>query len=457
MPTGAENPASGANPPALTEDEIAATAEEGYLFGYPLVLMDVSRRVMTAVSEPDEFRAPMGQFNVSQRFPDASFTDVVSPNVDTLYSSAWIDLGEGPMILSLPDTGDRYYVIEMLDAWTNVFASAGTRTTGHRAGHFALLGPGWKGSLPAGVQAIRSPTALVWIVGRTKTDGPSDYAAVVSLKSKYALTPLSQWETGYTPPPSVPIDTSVDRTTPPAAQVADLSATKFFARLAQLMEHNPPAPADAAIIERLAKVRVRPGADFNGGQFDPRFAQAIERGVARGRTHLIGGAHEPVGRMVNGWDVMTTGLGRYGTDYGRRAVVALVGLGANLPEDAVYPHATSDAKDEPLTGRSRYRIHFGKDELPPVDAFWSITLYDPEQHFADNPLHRYALGNRDDLRFGPDGSLDIYVQHDSPGDALASNWLPAPEDDFNLLMRLYQPRREVLDGSWKPPPVQPQP
>ena len=151
------------------EDEIAAIAEEGYLFGYPLVLMDVSREVMTAVSRPDEFRAPINQFNVSTHFPDASFRDVVSPNVDTLYSSAWLDLSEGPIVLSLPDTGDRYYVMEMLDAWTNVFASPGTRTTGNRAGHFAILGPGWEGTLPPGVQAIRSPTSMIWIIGRTKT------------------------------------------------------------------------------------------------------------------------------------------------------------------------------------------------------------------------------------------------------------------------------------------------
>ena len=415
MPSPPQNPARVTDPLELTDEEIAAIAEDGYLYGYPLVLMDLTCAVMTAVSRPGAYHAPKNQFNVSTEFPDATFTDVVSPNVDTLYSSAWLDLSEEPIILSLPDTGERYYLMEMLDAWTNVFASPGTRTTGNRAGQFAIVGPGWEGSLPVGAKAIQSPTSLVWIIGRTKTDGPSDYAAVRSLKAKYTLTPLSQWERGYTPPASVPIDPSVDAKTAPAEQVTDLSADQVLRALGAAAPAQPAGCGRCAddLEPRADRCELRARASISDSA-SRRFAQAIERGVAHARTALIGQAHEPHGKIVNGWDVMTD-LGRYGTDYGFRAVVAMLGLGANLPEDAVYPHAMTDAQGEPLSGTHRYRIHFDKGELPPVDAFWSLTLYDSRQYLVENPIHRYALGDRDDLRFEPDGSLNIYVQHDPPG------------------------------------------
>jgi hypothetical protein len=443
----------GANP-NLTDDQIAAIAADGYLFGYPLVLMDMSRQVMTAVTKPNALHAPKNQFNVSLEFPTPAFTDVVAPNVDTLYSSAWLDLRQQPIVLGVPDTGQRYYLMEMLDGWTNVFASPGTRTSGNRARHFAILGPSWQGQLPAGVQAIKSPTAMVWIIGRTKTDGPADYPAVRALKAKYALTPLSEYGSSYTPPPGVAVDPTLDTKTAPSDQVSRMPAAEFFARLARLMQDNPPAGADAPIMERLAQIGVVPGAPFDLTPRQPAFAQAVERGVAGARSALVAESRKSHGTVVNGWDMLTN-LGRYGTDYPMRALVALLGLGANLPEDAVYPHAEVDDQGHTLTGANRYCIHFDKRELPPVDAFWSLTLYDSRQLLNANPIDRYALGDRDPLRYEPDGSLNLYVQHDSPGQELESNWLPAPENDFSLYLRLYQPRREVLDGAWHPPPIHP--
>jgi hypothetical protein len=441
----AGGPSLAADPP--TEAEAAEIAADAFVFGYPLVLMDASRRTMTAVPRPEAARAPMGQFNDSTKFPDATFTDVVTPNADTLYSFSWLDLTKGPVVLSLPDVGDRYYLMQMLDAWTDVFASPGSRTTGNRAGDYAIVGPGWNGALPAGMKEIRSPTGLVWIIGRTQTNGPADYAAVRALKAKYRLVPLSAWGAAYAPPAEVAVDPKVDAKTSPVEQVERMPGAEFFAWLAALMRDNPPAEADRPMVERLARIGIVAGRPFGG------FGPAFERGMKAGRERIAAEAARPQGRVENGWDVMT-GVGRYGTNYLFRALVARVGLGANLPEDALYPRATKDADGEPLTGAHRYVIRFPKGGLPPVGAFWSLTMYNARQSFVANPIDRYAIGDRDKLTFGDDGSLSLYLQHDSPGPEKASNWLPAPEGSFNVFMRLYWPKREILDGAWKPQAIE---
>jgi len=428
--------------------EVEALAAEAYVFGYPLVLMDISRQVMTAVAKPETSRAPVNQFNDSQEFPDPSFTSVVSPNADTLYSMSWIDLSKGPIVLSLPNTGDRYYLMQMMDAWTNVFAAPGTRTTGNQAGDYAIVGPGWSGDLPNGMHMIQSPTDMVWMIGRTQTNGPQDYAAVRALKKKYQLIPLSAWGKPYTPPADVPVDPSVDLKTPPVEQVARLNATEFFTRLARLMVGNPPAPADGPMVEKLARLGV-----VAGKPFMPADLAAIERGAKLGLGKLLaegktlGGA-----KKVNGWSI-SLDVGKYGTDYPHRAVIALVGLGANLPDDAVYPMTGIDADGQALSGANKYVLVFPPGELPPVKAFWSLTMYNAQRFFVSNPIERYAIGDRDALKLGEDGSLTLYLQQESPGAAHVSNWLPAPAGPFNLILRLYWPKPEVLHGKWVPPGV----
>ncbi len=440
-------------PISMTEDETAKIAIDAYIYGFPLVLMDVSRQVMTAVPKPTTIAAPVNQFNVSEAFPDASFTSVVTPNADTLYSFAWLDLSKEPLALSLPDVGDRYYLMQMLDGWTNVFSSPGTRTTGNRKGDYAVVGPNFTGKLPDGVNEIKSPTSLVWIIGRTQTNGESDFAAVRALKAKYKLIPLSAWGSAYTPPAEVPVDLTLDVKTPPVEQVAKMDSVAFFGRLAALLKDNSPTAADKPMTEKLARLGIVPGQPFDATKISPAMAKGIERGATSGWEQIIAEARKPQGKMINGWDVMGD-LGRYGTNYLFRAVVALVGLGANLPEDAVYPHAKVDADGKPLTGASRYTIHFLQGQLPPVRAFWSITMYNSKQFFVDNPLDRYAIGDRDKLKFNDDGSLLLYVQNESPGKDYESNWLPAPKDSFNLFMRLYWPKKEIIKGTWSPPVVQ---
>ncbi|MGB6191457.1 MAG: DUF1254 domain-containing protein [Terracidiphilus sp.] len=434
-----------------------STARDAYVFGFPLVLMDTSRAKMTNVPSPSEgFSAPRNQFANAKTFPDATFTDVVSPNADTLYSSAWFDLSQGPMVLSVPDTHGRYYLMPMLDAWTNVFASPGKRTTGTGKGDFAITGPGWTGTLPAGMKQIKAPTNMVWLIGRTQTNGKSDYAAVHAIQAGYRLTPLSAWGKPYTPAQGT-TDPSVDMKASPVETVAAMDASAFFSRLAALMQANSPAPEDAPMVARMAAIGVVPGQQFTISKNGADIGKAIADGVNDGKQRVKDLGQNPGNiKIVNGWMIATKDIGTYGTNYDARAGVAWAGLGANIPDDAVYPLARTDGEGQPLDGANRYVIHFDKGQTPPVNALWSLTMYNAKQAFVANPLNRYAIGDRDRLKFNPDGSLDIYLQHESPGKEKESNWLPADAGSFNVAMRLYWPKEPVLSGIWTPPPIKKQ-
>jgi hypothetical protein len=412
--------------------------------------MDATRRLMTAVTKSNGSRAPMNHFAHRRQFPDAKFTTVVSPNADTLYSVAWLDLAPEPIVLSLPPMADRYYVMQLLDAWTNVFASLGQRTTGSAGVNVAIVGPWWSGTLPPDVKEVRAPTNLVWVIGRTETHGKRDYPAVQAVQDRYKLTGLSSWGTETIELGNVHVDPAAETETTPVEQVARMGAASFFDRLNVLMASNPPRVADAEAVARFASIGVAPGLTLTvqgAGHW-------LDAGASVAHDRLIAAAGRQLGERVNSWDLPPRNIGRYGTDYLLRAAVALIGLGANLPEDAMYPHATRDADGQSLTGANKYFVRFPKGSLPPVRGFWSITMYDAQQRFVDNVIDRYAIADRDNLTFGKDGSLTLYIQHESPGIAHTSNWLPAPEGSFNLIMRLYWPARAILDGVWKPPAVE---
>jgi len=428
----------------LNTREAEAIATLGYLYGYPLVLMDLTRAVMSTTAN---------QFDHIETFPDPTMKDVVSPNVDTLYSSAWLDLRKEPIVLSVPDTGKRYYAMQILDAWTNVIASPGTRTTGNAKGAFAIIGPRWQGELPTTVRGILAPTDTLWVIGRTYSAGKSDYEAVHAIQQQYQLAPLSKWGKSNGPQgDGVPAPAPIDRGIPPVVQVDKLGATAFFDRLARMMEANPPAGDDDPILDRLALLGILPGEPFDLGRLPASIADAVEAGVAAARARLHGTTMAALAKAVNGWRIQLD-LGRYATNYEHRAQVALMALGANLAEDAVYPATDVDASGHPLTGANRYLLRFPPGTLPPAKAFWSVTLYGADHFLAANPLGRYALGDRDPMRADPDGTLEMYIQRDDPGPERRANWLPAPAGAFNLIMRLYYPKPAVLDGLWKPPPV----
>jgi hypothetical protein len=393
----------------------------------------------------------MNTFALVRTYPPADFRDVVRPNFDTLYSIAWLDLTKEPLVVAAPDTQGRYYMLPMLDMWTDVFACPGKRTTGTGESRFAVVPPGWQRKIPEGVQRIDAPTPFVWIIGRTQTNGPKDYEAVHKVQDGYTITPLSQLDKA-SQPVKAKIDPTVDMKTPPMTRVNNMAAGEYFAYAAELLKLHSPHITDQPIIARMQRIGIEPGKSFDISKADTTVRRALERSVPDGlkamRAKIL-----TLARVVNGWQMNTDTMGVYGTFYLKRAIVTLVGLGANLPEDAVYPLNLGDADGKPLTGANKYVLHFGKTEIPPVDAFWSVTLYDKEGFPTANALKRYAIGDRDELKYNADGSLDIYFQNDSPGKERESNWLPAPIGDFNLCMRLYAPKSEVVDGRWVPPAI----
>ncbi len=430
-----------------------ALATDAYIYGYPLVTMEMTRRIITNVPAVEGTRGPMGHVINLRQYPDATFTDVTAPNADTLYSIAFFDVGKEPWVLSLPDMKDRYALFPLLDGWTDVFQAPGKRTTGTAAQTYAITGPEWSGSLPAGVKDYKSPTSLVWLLGRIYCAGtPEDYAAVHALQDEIKLVPLSSYGKPYTPPPGM-VDPRIDMKTPVREQVNRMDAVEYFTLLAELMKTNPPAPADAPELAKFAAIGLVPGQDFDASKLKADFVARIPQ-LAFDRIKLQFKINRDV-KHVNGWNYpLKTGI--YGTDYLMRALITAVGLGANRPQDAIYPTSFKDASDSPYDGAAKYVIHFPDGQLPPAKGFWSITMYNDKLFFVANPINRYSISARQDLKRNADGSVDLYVQHESPGADKESNWLPAPADRFILMLRLYWPDESdpsILDGSWTIPAV----
>ena len=440
---------SSAKPPAFSAEEAREAALEAYLYAYPLVLMEVTRRVGTNGS--DGMRMPANQFGHVRTFPDATFTDVVRANVDTLYSSLWFDVSHEPLVIAVSDSGGRYYLLPMLDMWTDVFASPGKRTSGTAPQTYAITGPGWSGALPKDVTRIEAPTAIGWIIGRAQTNGKADYAAVNAFQDGLRAVPLSGWGRPYTPPQGK-IDPSVDMSAP-VEQVAKLSAARFFAIFADVTRANPPHGNDGPALQRMARLGLVPGQPFELAKAPPETKAALEAAPAAAMAKLQ--AFSPhAATIASGWGMLGSPIGTYGTDYLKRAYIAYFGLGANVVEDAIYPVARAQADGKPFDSGAKYTIRFTKAQLPPARAFWSLTMYNDKQFLAANPIDRFAIGDRDALKFGADGSLELTIQRESPGKERESNWLPAPaEGPFTMNLRLYWPRPEALDGSWTPPPV----
>lgn len=435
----------------LKPQELDSLVQEAVVYGYPLVLMEMTREVQRSQ------RGAINEFHHMRSFPTPYDTEVVSPNADTLYSSAWVDLSREPMVLNVPATGDRYYMLPMLDAWTNVFSSPGTRTTGQGKADFVIVGPNWEGQVPANLRRIQAPTNMVWIIGRTATSGPRDFEVVHAIQNRYRLTPLSQWDRSV-PAPTAKVKETIayknfDGKMPPPAQVARMDAETFFTRLSQLMVDNPPASTDRAMVQRLAKIGVTPGQTVDYAKLPEDIRRALDASVKKGLNRVDQLAQQPLGRMTNGW-VYATDLGTYDNNYETRAAIARMGLGANIAEDAIYPRATVDSEGSPLNGKNKYTLRFAKGDMPPVNGFWSLTMYDSRQYFVANPLNRYALGDRSKLKPNKDGSVTIYIQPNNPGKAKVANWLPSPQGDFNMIMRLYWPKQAALTGEWKIPGIQ---
>lgn len=437
---------AGAATVLYAKSEQIVLGAEAYIFGYPLVMMDVTRVNAGMTLGPENHLRRVRQF------PDSGFKDVVRPNVDTLYTTGFIDMAKGPWVFEMAANAQRYEVMPFMDGWTNVFAAPGTRTTGTTGGRFLLAGPGWQGATPDGLTLLRSPTQIVWLIGRTQTNGIADYPLVHRLQDGVTLRSLAAWKAdrlttddgapAWQPSPMKPL--------PPIVQMQAMSAEAFFARLAMLMVTNPPGAADGPMMVKLSRIGVTPGQPPAWGMLD-RWSVSLGRWIA---DLTVARELKKPRDLVNGWSTPPAILGNYGTYYNTRAVVAMIGLGANLPADATYPNTRVDASGEPLSGSRRYRLHFKAGELPPVHAFWSVTAYGHDDFLITNPIQRFALGDRDPLVYNPDGSLDLIVQSDPPKER-RSNWLPVQGGKpFLLNARLYWPKTKALNGNWAMPAVE---
>jgi hypothetical protein len=386
---------------------------------------------------------------------------VVRPNFDTLYSIAYLDMTAEPVVVSVPDTSGRFYLLPMLDMWSDVFASPGWRTTGTHAQTILVTPPGWRPDLrerfidefklPKNAQRIEAPTPYVWTIGRIKTDGPSDYEAVRKIQAGLKVTRLSDWGK-ESKTPDVKVDPRVDMKTPPKVQVDTMPGGKYFAYAAELLKVNPPHLTDEPILAQMRRLGIEVGKSFDIEKAPPAVKTALNA-APKAAQELMEWKVATLARVANHWSMNTDTMGVYGNYYLKRAIVAQVGLGANLPEDAIYPLNLGDADGRPLDGSNRYVLRFAKGATPPVAAFWSITLYDPEGFQVPNSLNRFAVSSWMPFKYNDDGSLDIYFQRETPGQDKEANWLPAPKGPFNLTMRLYAPKADALTGKWNPPAI----
>lgn len=446
----------------LTPAQARAIATDAYIYGYSLITTEVTRVQMTNVAEAKELRAPMGHFTNVKRYPPGDYRGVSAPNADTLYSLAWADVGAEPMVFSHPDMGKRYYLFPMYSLWMPVIESPGARTAGGKAANYLITGPGWSGTVPANMTEIKSPTRYLVILGRTYADGTEeDYKAVNALQEQYSLVPLSSFGKPYTPPPGkVDSNPGFSMTDKPQDVINAMDVSTYFNMMATLMGGAaPPLPEDKAIVAEMAKIGLVPGQPFDISKLDPA-VQAALTDVPKISYDQIMALQKTGGKIENGW-LIPASAGSYGTNYAQRALIAAVGWPANLSKDAIYPVAKMDGDGQPLNGANAYTVTFPKGQTPPVDGFWSITMYydDGGYWFYPNPLNKFTVSMRDNPKFNDDGSLTLYFQHASPGSDKVANWLPSPKGEFLLMMRMYWPKETPpsilppMYGSWTPPAV----
>jgi hypothetical protein len=446
----------------LSEKEALDIATDAYIYGYSLITTEVTRVQMTNVDKVEALRGPIGQFINVKRYPPGDYRGVSAPNADTLYSAAWLDVGTEPTVFSHPDMGKRFYLFPMYSLWMPVIECPGQRTAGDKAATYLLTGPGWKGQVPAGMKQIKSPTKYMLILGRTYADGTEeDYKAVNALQAQYKLVPLSAYGKPYTfVAPKVDPKPGYSMTDKPQAVIDAMNTSTYFNMMARLMgDAAPPAPEDAPVVAKMEKIGLVPGKPFELSKLDSK-VQAALKDVGKVASAKIFAQKQTSGTKQNGW-LIPAAAGAYGTDYLQRAFIAAFGWPANLSEDAVYPYAELDGGGKRLSGANKYTLTFPKGQTPPVDGFWSITMYisDRGLWFYPNKLNRFTVSMRDNPKFNADGSLTLYFQHESPGKEHEANWLPAPKGEFTLMLRMYWPKvtaPSILPpgkGSWTLPPV----
>ena len=444
---GAKNRMSRAS---VSQTETVEVAADAFVFGYPLVLGDRMRIWMTDAARPDpvRMRAPPNQFVHAREVPGATADGLVAPHADTLRSSAWLDLGDGPVVLNVPDTYGRFYALSMIDLWSNVFASVGARTTGCSRGAFGFVGPRGSGAgLPADVLPVAAPTRMVRIAGLTKVDGDGRFEEAHAVQDGLRLARL-----GPEPAPAAAGPERRRGRTPPVGEVERMDAATFFQELTRLMHDNPPRLQDRLMLERMRRVGLYGAGEDGWAALTPAARSAVERGAELGLARIVTAAEAPPGEPAGSWRIRF-GLGDFGTDHLSRAAAACAGLETGPAADELPALVQVDADGRALYGRHRYELRFPPGGEPPVFAFWTLTTYDDRQPLVDNPTDRYSIGDWNGLTLDPDGSMPIAIQHRPPDADGHRNWLPAPPGRFNVLLRLIWPMPEVLDRRWAPPAV----
>lgn len=433
-----------------------AIATQGYIYGFPLVLMGETLERLTGETRSCEISTPINSFFHVKELPDADYKIVVRPNLDTLYSFAMLELSEGPVILEHPDVTDRYLLMAFLDAWSNNFDAVGTQRNGGKAAGYVIVGPDWSGSVPTDYERINSPTNLVWVLGRTEVLGTDvdPIGTVNALQDQYQLTPIGR---DLKPLGNRCIPEAQRKS--PIEVVKSLSGVAFFERLSALMTLYPPPRQDVAMVLLLARIGVGPYAKWSTAQLPISTRLLINSGVLLGRSTLTNST-SVLG--LAGWapNPALIPLGDYGVNYLVRAVVAQIGFGANKSEYTVYQNTERDANLMPLTGKAVYTMTFSGDDLPPVKAFWSVTVYDGDGFLCKNSaaeqllgMPRHALGSNSGLVPDANGNITLYFAHVPPAGIPLENWLPTPDGSFELTIRLYQPDDRILSNEWKTPKV----
>jgi len=456
------------NPNDLTKEEVVTIAKQAYTFGYPLLMMDTTKNVQTNVEKPENGHAPLNQVGKAQTFPTYETKDVVKPNVDTFYNLLWMDLKEGPIVVSVPYTnqyiynngasGSRYSVFPFLDAYSNVFNSSGTRITGSEPLLLFVYGPDYDAEtlgIPANMDGVKAPTNMVWMLGRIQTNSEEDAQNFVwPIQRQIMSIPYANWFDVDYVAPSGSESPDLDHVEPVSA-VLGMHISNYFNLMTTLMDENPPAEEDSEMINLMASIGIVAGNEFDLSTFTDETIAALEdipNNILNDWSIKMAIKIKENDENINNWVNIKSNMGNFGTDYVQRAFIAYKGLGANLIEDAMYPNCQLDEQGAPLDSSKNYIMTF--DEEPPVGAFWSITCYNADNFLVENSANKYCVGSiSGEIEKRTDGSFDIFISNQPPSSG-QSNWLPTPASGaMSLTMRLYLPNEEILSSEWNPPAV----
>lgn len=446
------------NRKARHQKQLEQTAREGFFFGYPLVLVDESAKHAVALSrtKKNQNKVPMYQFFHIRDASNSPFRDVLAFDNDMLYSLAWLNLAPDPVVLSVPAAGSRYYVGGLLEAWSDIFSVIGTRATGNKAQTFLIAGPQWQGDTPKGLTLLRSRTNFVWLPIRIYANHNKNRKELVAFQNALKLTPLTAWKKRQSGSAFFTVDTKVDLKQSPRDAVFAMTAEDYYRTLCSLMADNPPSPNDEPMVSRLRELGVVPTKNFRFADLPAETQEALSASVKNAKSFLLSqkNAFTPVGRLVNGWTIPSGSSGG-GTDYYRKAYEAFVGMSFLPPQDAVFATSYEDNAGQQLMGENSYKLTFPKGQLPPVNAFWSLTMYQlPDMAFSANRYRRYSISSSTNTKVNPDGSVTVYLQPKAPGKNRDTNWLPSTPGTYQLTLRMYWPKAEVLEGRWNPPVIE---